>query len=129
MSAPDRPVLLYDGDCGFCTSSARWIGRRKVDATIVAWQFADLKRYGITAQQASSAVQWVAADGRVSQGHEAIARALGRGGLALRILGKLLVLPGISAVSRVGYQLISKYRYRLPGGTAACVAPAPDTDR
>jgi predicted DCC family thiol-disulfide oxidoreductase YuxK len=129
MTAPDRPVLLYDGDCGFCTSSARWIERRKIDAAIIAWQFAEVERYGITAQQASSAVQWVAADGRVSQGHEAIARALGRGGLALRILGKLLVLPGISAVSGVGYRLISKYRDRLPGGTAACVAAAPDVDR
>lgn len=60
-----RPVLLYDGDCGFCTSCAHFLERIGPDADIVPWQFADLGALGITEQQASDAVQWVEAGGTV----------------------------------------------------------------
>ena len=32
-------MLVFDGDCGFCTSSARWIeARLPDDVAVVAWQ-------------------------------------------------------------------------------------------
>ena len=37
-AAGRRPVLVYDGDCGFCTSSVRFIERYvPARAEIVAW--------------------------------------------------------------------------------------------
>lgn len=71
-----RPVFLYDGDCAFCTSSARFIQRRiPTRAEITPWQFADLDALGVSQAQAEEAVQWIA-DGRVASGPEGIALLL-----------------------------------------------------
>jgi predicted DCC family thiol-disulfide oxidoreductase YuxK len=116
-----RPVLLYDGDCAFCTTCAqlveRWI---RPDADVIAWQFADLVELGVTAEQATNAVQWVAEDGAVSSGHEAIAAMLASSGAISRFAGRLLLLPGISPIAAKGYVLVAANRHRLPGGTPAC---------
>lgn len=119
-----RPVLLYDGDCGFCTTSAQLVERRfKPDAEVVPWQFADLAELGVTEQQASDAVQWVEADGTVHSGHEAVAAMLSSSGPIWRIVGRILLLPGISWMAARAYRLIADNRYRLPGGTPACARP------
>jgi predicted DCC family thiol-disulfide oxidoreductase YuxK len=116
-----RPVLLFDGDCAFCTSCARLLERRvRPAATIVAWQFADLAELGVTPEQATAAVQWIEDDGRVRSGHEAIAAMLGMAGPLYRSLGRLLLLPGISAIAARAYALVAANRHRLPGGTPAC---------
>jgi predicted DCC family thiol-disulfide oxidoreductase YuxK len=118
--ARTRPVLVFDGDCAFCTSSAHRLERIGPKAEIVAWQFADLDELGITAAQATEAVQWIGVDGRVRSGHEAIAAALGTAGWPWRIAGRLITLPGISTLAAVTYRWIARNRYRLPGGTPAC---------
>jgi predicted DCC family thiol-disulfide oxidoreductase YuxK len=115
-----RPVLVFDGDCAFCTSSAHRLERIGPEAEIVPWQFADLDDLGITAAQATEAVQWIGTDGAVRSGHEAIAAALGTAGRPWRIAGRLITLPGISALAAVTYRWIARNRYRLPGGTPAC---------
>jgi predicted DCC family thiol-disulfide oxidoreductase YuxK len=115
-----RPVLVFDGDCAFCTSSAHQLERIGPEAEIVAWQFADLDELGITAAQATDAVQWIGTDGTVRSGHEAIAAALGTAGWPWRIAGRAMLLPGISSLAAVTYRWIARNRYRLPGGTPAC---------
>lgn len=47
----ERGLLIFDGDCGFCTTSARfatrWVDRRdRYD--IAPWQEVDLARFGLT---------------------------------------------------------------------------------
>jgi predicted DCC family thiol-disulfide oxidoreductase YuxK len=93
------------------------VSRLGIDAEVIAWQLADIEQYGIGAEQAMTAVQWVDIDGTVRRGHEAIAAALREGGFALRILGRLMVLPGISRLSALAYRLVARYRCRLPGRT------------
>jgi predicted DCC family thiol-disulfide oxidoreductase YuxK len=115
-----RPVLVYDGDCAFCTSCARALERIGPDADIVAWQLADLDALGISAEQAAAAVRWVGADGAVRSGHEAIAQALAAAGGMWRPLARLLVLPGISTLAAGAYRAIAANRSRLPGATPAC---------
>jgi len=116
-----RPVLLYDGDCAFCTSCARLIERRvRPGAEVVPWQFAELDALGVSAEQATAAVQWIALDGGVRSGHEAIAATLKASGPLWQPLGHLLLLPGISWLAAKGYELVAANRYRLPGGTPAC---------
>jgi predicted DCC family thiol-disulfide oxidoreductase YuxK len=125
VSAPERPVLLYDGDCAFCTRCAGLLERIGPDAEVVPWQFAELSELGVTEEQASEAVQWVGIDGAVRSGHEAIAAVLGRAGRLWRVAGRTLVLPGVSWVAAKAYRLVADNRYRLPGGTPACaVDPA-----
>jgi predicted DCC family thiol-disulfide oxidoreductase YuxK len=116
----ERPVLVYDGDCGFCTTCARFLERIGPDAEIVAWQLTDLTELGVTEAQAAEAVQWVAVDGTVRSGHEAIAAVLSSAGGIWRIAGRLIVLPGVSWLAARAYRLTADNRYRLPGGTPAC---------
>lgn len=113
-------MLVFDGDCAFCTSSARALGRIGPRAGIVAWQQADLDTLGITEEQAIEAVQWVGADGTVLAGHEAIAAVLASAGPVWRLVGRTITLPGISAIAAVVYRLVADNRHRLPGGTPAC---------
>jgi predicted DCC family thiol-disulfide oxidoreductase YuxK len=127
--ARHRPVLLFDGDCGFCTACARVLERIGPDAEIVAWQLTDLAELGITEEQAADAVQWVQIDGRVRSGHEAIAAALNTAGRIWRIIGRTVLLPGISWMAAKVYRLVADNRYRLPGGTPACAVTDEDRDR
>lgn len=118
-----RAVLVYDGDCGFCTTCVGLLERIGPEAEIVAWQFADLAALGISAEQAADAVQLVGGDGTVRSGHEAIAAVLDTAGRFWRLAGRALLLPGISALAARAYRLIADNRYRLPGGTPACARP------
>jgi predicted DCC family thiol-disulfide oxidoreductase YuxK len=120
MSRSEVPVLVFDGDCAFCTSCARLLERIGPQAEIVAWQVADLDELGTTAAQAGEAVRWIEADGTVRAGHEAIAAALGTAGWGWRIAGRAIVLPGASSLAAAAYRLVARNRHRLPGGTPAC---------
>ena len=75
-------TLIFDGDCGFCTTSAGWARRIAPDVETVAWQLTDLDALGVSETAARDAVQYVDDAGRVSGGAEAIARLLVAGGWA-----------------------------------------------
>jgi predicted DCC family thiol-disulfide oxidoreductase YuxK len=126
VSSRKRPVLLYDGDCAFCTNCAHLLERMRPDAEIVPWQFSDLADLGVTEEQAVDAVQWVETDGTVRSGHEAIAAVLKTAGPVWRIAGRVLLLPGISWIAAKVYVLVARNRYRLPGGTPACAVSPED---
>jgi len=129
VSRRERPVLLYDGDCGFCTTCARVLERTGPDAEIVAWQLTKLAELGITEEQAADAVQWVEIDGTVRSGHEAIAAVLNTAGGIWKIVGRTILLPGVSWMAAKLYRLVADNRYRLPGSTPACAAADEDHDR
>ncbi len=121
-----RPVLLYDGDCGFCTASARFIERRiPTGATLAAYQFADLDALGTTAERAARELLWVH-DGRISGGAQAVARLLADAGGRWRPLGLVMRVPPVRWLAAVVYRLIAANRHRLPGGTPACALPRPE---
>ena len=124
-----RPALVYDGDCAFCTKCAGALERIGPEAEIVAWQLTDLTELGITDEQASAAVQWIGTDGTVRSGHEAIAAALNSAGRIWRSVGRILLLPGISWIAARAYRVVARNRYRLPGGTPACALAEKDTSR
>ncbi len=120
MAGRKQPVLVYDGDCAFCTSCARALERIGPDAEIVAWQLTDLAELGITEAQAIEAVQWVRVDGTVRSGHEAVAAVLSTAGWGWRAIGRVVLMPGISWLAAKVYRLVADNRRRLPGGTPAC---------
>ncbi|WP_433324015.1 thiol-disulfide oxidoreductase DCC family protein [Spirillospora sp. CA-294931] len=125
MTTLERPVLVYDGDCGFCTSSVRFLERRvPTEARVVPFQFADLDALGTTAERAEYEVLWVDRKGRVFGGAQAVSRLLtGAGGL-WRLLGAVIRVPPVRWVAQGVYRLIARNRHRMPGGTAACALPA-----
>ena len=120
-------VLVFDGDCGFCTTSAgfleRRVARRPATYAVSPWQLTDLGALGLTEAQCAAAVQFVAADGRTYAGALAIAEALRALRLPWRPVGWVLQLPGIRALAEVAYRWVAAHRYQLPGGTPACRMP------
>ena len=121
------PTLLFDGDCAFCTRSAD-VARRVLPTgvDVVAWQFADLDTFGVTAERAQTEVLWVDRDGAVSGGAPAVARALRAAGRPWSVAGVLLSLPPLRWLAPPVYRLVAANRHRLPGGTAACRVPPRD---
>lgn len=124
MSFRERPVLVYDGDCGFCTTSVRFVERRiPTSAEIVAFQFADLAALGTDVEQASHEVVWVSRDGRTYGGAQGIARLLVDAGGVWRPLGMIAMIPPFRWLAHGAYRLVADNRDRLPGGTPACALP------
>ncbi|WP_434600412.1 thiol-disulfide oxidoreductase DCC family protein [Streptomyces sp. A5-4] len=120
-----RPVLVYDGDCAFCTTCVRFVERRiRPRCEIVPWQFADLGPLGITQERARYEVLWVTPPGVTYGGAQAVAKLLLNAGGAWAVAGALLTLPGVRQVARGAYRLIAANRERMPGGTPACALPA-----
>lgn len=125
------PVLVFDGDCGICTTLSRVVKSRlranPSDFVVTAHQHADLASLGLTTEQCDAALQWVAADGRVSSGEDAVAHTFLASRMPFRPLGAFLLLPGIRTVAGGAYRWVARNRDRLPGGTPACsLPPAPE---
>lgn len=114
-------MLLFDGDCSFCTSTAGWGARRWPDAADVQpWQRADLEALGLTPEACGRELQWVGADGTHAGGAGAVGRWLQAAGGAWRPLGWLARTPPTGWLAAVVYRLVAANRSRLPGGTPAC---------
>ena len=121
----DRPLLVFDGDCAFCTRSVRFVERRiRRRPRIVAWQSLDLAELGLTQEQCELAVQWIGDDDSRAEAHVAVARTLVFGGRGWAVLGRIILLPGIRGLAAVVYRWIARNRHRMPGGTAQCNLPA-----
>jgi predicted DCC family thiol-disulfide oxidoreductase YuxK len=117
-------VLVFDGDCGFCTRSVLWLERRLAESVdSVPWQYADLGSLGLTEAQTRAAAWWVEADGRRARGHRAMAEALCRCRGAWSLVGRLLRCPPLSWLGAPAYALIARFRGYLPGTTPACKRP------
>jgi predicted DCC family thiol-disulfide oxidoreductase YuxK len=116
-------TLVFDGDCGFCTTCVRQMRRLRNGADrVIPWQHADLPSLGLTPEECQDKVQHVGDDGRITSGHEAVAQLLLDSG-AWRPVGRLLLAPGVSWVAARAYAWISAHRTQLPGGTPACALP------
>ena len=115
------PLLVFDGDCGFCTSSAS-IARRRInrDVDIVPWQRADLPALGLTEAQCKDAVQYRDPDGRWSSAGAAITALLRDAGPPWSWIARVTGLRGVRILVEVAYHVVSANRGRLPGGTPAC---------
>ncbi|CAM5605201.1 hypothetical protein KAURM247S_00056 [Kitasatospora aureofaciens] len=131
------PVLVFDGDCAFCSSCVRW-GEKYLRQTLasggweaVPFQFAELAeldalaggRAEVSPERAEREVLWVTPAGRVYGGAQAVARLLMRSGGAWAYLGALMALGPVRPVAGVVYRWVSRNRHRMPGGTAACALP------
>ena len=120
----DKGLLIFDGDCGFCTTSAHWIESRwSTEAgTAMSWQRLGSERLselGLSKDDVMSRAWWFDARG-VRGGERAVAAALiaARGGWG--VLGRLIDTPPIRWLAKPGYFLVARYRHKLPGATEAC---------
>ena len=117
-------ILVFDGDCAFCTRSAGFITRRiKPSTDVQAWQSLDLDELGLTPEQCSTAVQWVSDAGETRAGAAAITAMLREAGSGWATLGSLGELPGVRYLAAATYRVVATNRHRLPGGSASCEMP------
>lgn len=113
-------TVLYDADCGFCTTCARWLERHGT-CMVTPWQQADLDSLHLTEHDVTTAAWWLDDAGRATaSGAQAIAAALRSCAAPYRLLGWLLTLPLLRQVAALGYRVVAANRYRLPGATDAC---------
>ena len=130
------PLLVFDGDCGFCTTSVRWFERRFPDAfATTPYQFADLESLGLTERECHDRVQWIgdvaAPRTTRSEGARAVAAMVRHGGgriggllgAAWRVAGTVADVPPVSLLADAVYAAVAANRQRLPGGTPACAMP------
>jgi predicted DCC family thiol-disulfide oxidoreductase YuxK len=127
------PVLVYDGDCGFCSTSVRWLQSRFPRTfSAVPYQRTDLDLLGLTERECHERVQWIGDAAAPVTTRESGARAVGallgaggaaRGGpvgTAYRAAGGLTRVPPTSWAASGVYALVARNRHRLPGGTPTC---------
>lgn len=124
MTGVEHSILIYDGDCGFCTAAAMWVSASwRSAARAVPFQALgseDLAGFGLTPDDVRKTAWWVDSSGRRDGGHRAVGRALLECRGWRRVLGRAVLLPALSVISRSGYALVSRYRHMLPGGASAC---------
>ncbi|MEO8095466.1 MAG: DCC1-like thiol-disulfide oxidoreductase family protein [Pseudolysinimonas sp.] len=124
LDSPDLPLLVFDGDCSFCTT---WVNRLEAwlprFPASIPWQWADLDALGLTADDVRD-FAWYLTNKHSYAGAMAFAELLKmQPRVSLRFAGHFLSFGPISVIAALGYNLISRYRHILPGGTPACAMP------
>jgi predicted DCC family thiol-disulfide oxidoreductase YuxK len=125
---PEGPIVLYDGDCGFCAKSVRWLLAHERDhairfAPLQGATAARLRRSHPRIPEAIDSVVYVA-DGRAFLRSKALLhaarhlRAPWRWGHALRWLPGFVLDPW--------YRLLAALRYRIWGRVDACRLVGPE---
>jgi predicted DCC family thiol-disulfide oxidoreductase YuxK len=116
-----RPVLVFDGDCAFCTTSVRLAERwLRPNCDITPWKRADLLSLGVDQPRAKYEVPWVTPGGLSYGGAQAVAKLLRGSGGGWAFPGALLRLPPVRWIAHGVYRLAANNRERMPGGTPAC---------
>jgi predicted DCC family thiol-disulfide oxidoreductase YuxK len=132
MERQDQPTatLIYDGDCGFCSTTVRWLTPRINPTTPIdalPYQWTDLTPYGLTLEAVSAQVHFVTntlSGTETLTGAYAIAGCLTRCSNPIyRALGTIITIPWLRPIADTGYRLLAKYRHHLPGGTPTCRLP------
>jgi predicted DCC family thiol-disulfide oxidoreductase YuxK len=122
---PPEQILIYDGECGFCTSCVAWIQSRwnpGVAPRAIAWQRLSIDAPLLVTpdvEELARSVWWIDGDGQ-SSGSRALARALLAASRPWPLVGRLLLTPPVSWLAPPLYRLIARYRHHLPGATPAC---------
>jgi predicted DCC family thiol-disulfide oxidoreductase YuxK len=115
MTAPAtndaRPVLIYDGDCGFCAYWARYWQQLTGDAVRYApYQQVAADYPQIELAEFRRAVQYVTPDGRVASAAEASFRTLSHAPGKGFWLALYRHLPGFASISERAYAFIAAHR-------------------
>jgi pimeloyl-ACP methyl ester carboxylesterase/predicted DCC family thiol-disulfide oxidoreductase YuxK len=111
--AHSQPVLLYDGDCGFCRRQVERLHARVGDAVAFQPFQHATDRAGIPESNLSRAIHLIDADGRVSSGAEAVFRTLAAGKGRSAWLWMYRRVPGFAPIAELGYRWVARHRGRL----------------
>jgi predicted DCC family thiol-disulfide oxidoreductase YuxK len=120
-------LLIYDGDCRFCTTYAMWLaGEWTAPADALSWQqlgTTGLARRGLSPADARETAWWIDGEGRRFRGHRAVAHAMLAAGGWRAVVGRPLLLPPVSWLGRPGFWAVTRWRHHVvsAGGSASTV--------
>jgi predicted DCC family thiol-disulfide oxidoreductase YuxK len=112
-----QPVVVYDGDCGICEASARWIMDHVPTVDVVSHH-----QYGLTH---IGSVWFVTDSGRL-EGATAISAILKLANARIyRAIGVVIGLPGVLSIAGLVYALVARNRRHISRlfGMNACGLP------
>ena len=117
-----RGLLIYDGDCGFCSRTAAWIRRRLPRGYEVqaSQRIEHLDAFRLSRRAVHEAAYWIDPDGRQHRAHLAIVRALEESGGILGFLATLGRVWPFELVAERLYFLIARNRHLFPGASDHC---------
>lgn len=111
---PERPVVVYDGDCAFCLRQVRRLQRWTGDTfEVVPFQQAASRFDPIPSEEFVRSVVLIERDGRAFSGAEAVYRALAYNPRMNGWLACYRRLPGFAALSEWGYRFVARHRGRI----------------
>jgi predicted DCC family thiol-disulfide oxidoreductase YuxK len=115
-----NPILVFDGECGFCTRTIGWLrllDRRRMIETVPYQRPGVPERIGASPAECAASVQWRGDDGSRASGAEAVNAALA---VALGTDWPRRIYRRTAALQQRAYQWVTDHRYRLPGITPWC---------
>ena len=119
----NRPVLLYDGDCGFCrrwvSRLQRWDRHKAIEYVAAADRGAVVGLPPLSDAALDRAMHLVTRDGRVYAGARALPALLPLlpGG---RHLMPLMKVPGVQPLADRAYAWVAARRHRFGCGPTTC---------
>jgi predicted DCC family thiol-disulfide oxidoreductase YuxK len=122
----DRPVLVYDGDCGFCSRAVQFVlAHEKRHDLVFITRASEL---GMVIRrhfrlEAVESMLWVE-DGTVKTESDSALRVAAYVGGWCRMALLAYVIP--RKLRNWGYRLIARNRQRLSGESKSCVLPTPE---
>ena len=115
-----KPLMIYDGDCGFCRHwVARWKARTGDRVDYAPYQEAAARFPEIPPDRFKKAVHLVEPDGRVSSGAEAVFRSLSYAPSGGRLLGLYRRIPFFAKASEWAYDFVAHNRFLFSPVTRA----------
>ena len=125
MSTDSEPLLIFDGDCSFCSAAAQWVSRKWIggnEAQLIPRQELTPSRLAelqLTEEDVTCAAWWIE-DGMKFRGHLAVAHSLLLAAHGWRIVGRVLLVGWVQRPAAYGYEVVVRNRFRLSRGSAAC---------
>lgn len=104
--ATERPVCVYDTDCGFCTKLAKWAEQR-TDVEFTG--YADLSHRGV--DDAEFDKYLVYAGETVERGHGAVSAVLKTMKFPWNVIGRLIDFAPIRPASKKVYRSVAERRH------------------
>ena len=122
----DRPVLVYDGDCGFCNGSVQFVlAHEKRHDLVFVTRASDLgmsirRHFGL---EAVESMLWFEGGAVKTESESALRVAAYVGGWCWLALIAYAIPRGLR---NWGYRLIARNRQQLSGKKKSCVVPTPE---
>jgi lipase maturation factor 1 len=120
-----RPLLVWDGDCGFCRRWAEWLGRRSGGLLdLEPYQQVRERFTPFSSSDYARAVHLVAPGGRVYVGAAAVLHALALTSRTAEVAARVYErVPAVAFVLEALYGFMARHRARLsflaPSGVAS----------